>query len=176
MTSNKQKIWPSSSPTDGGLRRGLEPGEPNQGLVAEKLGSDARLPDYDDSGWESGADFQKRYSVGFTFAWYRLRFTMPETVKGQDVTTCRVWFETNVDNYGEVYIDGQIDRNIGAITGNNTPSASWWKSRASRARSTSSRCWWPTRHWASRWAPSSCATLPWRSSRSRRGNRRELGL
>ena len=105
------------------IAQGLEPGEPNQGLVAEMLGSNARLPDYDDSGWESGADFQKRYSVGFTFAWYRLRFTMPETVKGQDVSTCRVWFETNVDNYGEVYIDGKIDRNIGAVTGNNTPEA-----------------------------------------------------
>lgn len=103
------------------VAQGLEPGEPNQGLVAEKRGSNARLPDYDDSAWESGADFQKRYSVGFTFAWYRLRFTMPETVKGQDVTTCRVWFETNVDNYGEVFIDGKIDRNIGVVTGNNTP-------------------------------------------------------
>ena len=105
------------------VAQGLEPGEPNQGLVAEKRGSDARLPDYDDSGWESGSDFQKRYSVGLTFAWYRLRFTMPETVKGQDVTTCRVWFETNVDNYGEVFIDGKIDRNIGVVTGNNTPQA-----------------------------------------------------
>ena len=60
------------------VAQGLEPGEPNQGLVAEKRGSDARLPDYDDSGWASGADIQQRYSVGFTFAWYRLRFTMPE--------------------------------------------------------------------------------------------------
>ena len=34
-----------------GWRRGtgLEPGEPNQGLVAEMLGSNARLADYDDS-------------------------------------------------------------------------------------------------------------------------------
>jgi hypothetical protein len=45
---------------------------------------------------------------------------MPETVKGQDVNTCRVWFETNVDNYGEVFVDGKIDRNIGVVTGNNT--------------------------------------------------------
>ena len=100
---------------------GLEPGEPNQGLVAEKLASEARLPDYDDSSWESGSNFQKRYSVGFTFAWYRLRFIMPDTVKGQDVSTCRVFFETNVDNYGEVFVDGKIDRNIGVVTGNNTP-------------------------------------------------------
>ena len=103
------------------VAQGLEPGEPNQGLVAEMRCSNARLPDYDDSGWPSGADIQQRYSVGLTFAWYRLRFTMPETVKGQEVSSCRVWFETNVDNYGEVYIDGRIDRNAGAITGNNTP-------------------------------------------------------
>ena len=102
------------------VAQGLEPGEPNQGLVAEMRGSRARLPDYDDSAWPAGADIQQRYSVGLTFAWYRLRFTMPETVKGQDVAQCRVWFETNVDNYGEVYIDGQIDRSNGVVTGNNT--------------------------------------------------------
>ena len=54
---------------------GLVPGEPNQGLVAERRGSPARLADYDDSGWALG-DIQERRSVGFTFAWYRLRFTM----------------------------------------------------------------------------------------------------
>ena len=99
---------------------GLVPGEPNQGLVAEILGSPARLPDYDDSAWEDDSDIQKRRSVGFTFGWYRLRFTIPEQVKGQDVTGSRVWFETNVDNYGEIYVDGQIDRVSGVITGNNT--------------------------------------------------------
>jgi hypothetical protein len=26
-----------------------------------------------------------------------------------------------VDNYGEVWVDGVIDRTIGAVTGNNTP-------------------------------------------------------
>ena len=42
---------------------------------------------------------------------------MPEEVKGQKVEGNRVYFETNVDNYGEVYIDGSI----GVVTGNNTP-------------------------------------------------------
>ena len=60
------------------------------------------------------------YRLGFTFAWYRLEFTMPEEVKGQKVEGNRVYFETNVDNYGEVYYDGTIDRTIGIITGNNT--------------------------------------------------------
>ena len=100
---------------------GVVPGEPNQGLVAEMRESPARLPDYDDSWWEQNADIQERRSVGFTFAWYRLRFTIPSAVKGEDVAGRRVWFETNVDNYGEVYVDGQIDRNLWVITGNNTP-------------------------------------------------------
>jgi hypothetical protein len=100
---------------------GLVPGEPNQGLTAEMLGTPARLPDYDDSWWDQTADIQKRRSVGLTFAWYRLRVTIPSTVKGEEVAGRRVWFETNVDNYGEVYVDGQIDRNLWVITGNNTP-------------------------------------------------------
>ena len=99
---------------------GLVPGEPNQGLVAENLGSPARLVDYDDSSWDQNVNIQDRLSVGFTFAWYRLKFTMPEEVKGQKVAGNRVYFECNVDNYGEVYVDGKIDRTIGAITGNNT--------------------------------------------------------
>ena len=103
------------------IASGLVPGEPNEGLVAELRAVDARLPDYDDSSWEIDGDIQERRSVGFTFAWYRLKITVPEQVKGQDVAGKRVWFETNVDNYGEVYIDGQIDRDKWVITGNNTP-------------------------------------------------------
>jgi len=97
---------------------GLVPGEPNQGLVAERRGSPARLADFDDSGWALG-DIQERRSIGFTFAWYRLRFTMPETVKGQAVAGNRVFFECNVDNYGEVWVDGRIDRTTGVILGIN---------------------------------------------------------
>ena len=100
---------------------GLVPGESNQGLVAEMRGSPARLPDYDDSGWEQNAEIQERRSVGLTFAWYRLKVTIPSTAKGEDLAGRRVWFETNVDNYGEVYVDGQIDRNLWVITGNNVP-------------------------------------------------------
>ena len=106
-----------------GWRRGMGmvPGEPNQGLVAEMRGVPARLPDYDDSGWEQPESIQERLSVGFTFAWYRLAFTMPESVKGQAVAGNRVYFECNVDNYGEVFVDGAINRDIGVITGNNSP-------------------------------------------------------
>ena len=33
----------------------------------------------------------------------------------------RVLFETNIDDYGEVWIDGQLDRNAGVIGGINVP-------------------------------------------------------
>ena len=52
--------------------------------------------------------------MGFTFAWYRLQVTIPQQVKGEEVAGRRIWFETNVDNYGEVYIDGEIDRGTGS--------------------------------------------------------------
>jgi hypothetical protein len=105
-----------------GWRRslGLVPGEPNQGLVAELIGSPARLADYDDSSWDKDVDIQERLSVGFTFAWYRIKVTIPASINGEDVGGKRVWFETNVDNYGEIYIDGEIDSNQGVVTGNNT--------------------------------------------------------
>ena len=47
---------------------------------------------------------------------------MPETVKGQAVAGTGL-FECNVDNYGEAWVDGVIDRTIGAVTGNNTRNA-----------------------------------------------------
>ena len=100
---------------------GMVPGQPNQGLVAEMGDSPARLADYDDSNWEKNADIQERHSVGFTFAWYRVKFTIPEEVKGENVAGGRVWFEPNVDNYGEVFVDGHIDRDKWVVTGNNTP-------------------------------------------------------
>ena len=98
---------------------GYIPGEENQGLVAEIKGSPARLADYDDSWWESSGDIEERRSTGFTFAWYRLHFTVPSRIKGVDVAGRRLWFETNADNYGEIYVDGQIDTAKGVITGNN---------------------------------------------------------
>ena len=65
------------------IASGLVPGEPNQGLVAELRAVDARLPDYDDSSWEIDGDIQERRSVGFTFAWYRLKISVPEQVKAR---------------------------------------------------------------------------------------------
>jgi len=100
---------------------GLVPGEPNEGLVSQLEGSPARLPDYDDSGWEVWPDLTKWISYGFTFAWYRTKIVLPETVGGRPVQGVRLIFETCVDDYGEVWIDGECDRERGTVQGFNVP-------------------------------------------------------
>ncbi len=101
---------------------GWIPGEPNEGLAAGTIESPALLADYDDSAWEVLSDvaptsedpavgnedapgIRKARSIGLTFGWYRTRITLPETVGDMNVAGSKVWFETIVDDYGEVWID-----------------------------------------------------------------------
>ena len=94
---------------------GLVPGEPNEGLVSQIRATPPRLADYDDSKWEKCDNVRASRSVGFTFGWYRITVEIPEQIGGVALAGSRVWFETNIDNYGEIWINGQIDRSIGAI-------------------------------------------------------------
>ncbi|HWP56822.1 MAG TPA: hypothetical protein VNL14_02925 [Candidatus Acidoferrales bacterium] len=100
------------------VAQGLVPGEPNQGLTAELPSSPARLADYDDSNWEICANIRESRSKGFTFAWYRITVEIPEEIDGVRLAGTRMYFETNIDNYGEVWVDGKIDRD-GMVSGNN---------------------------------------------------------
>ena len=101
--------------------QGLVPGEPNEGLVSQLEGSPARLADYDDSGWEVCNDLGKWVSHGFSFVWYRINVTFPDTVEGHPTAGVRVQFETCIDDYGELWIDGECDRHRGAVQGFNVP-------------------------------------------------------
>jgi hypothetical protein len=100
---------------------GLVPGEPNEGLKARLLSVPARLPDYDDSSWEVCGNIRQSLSEGFTFAWYRTAVELPASIDGVDVAGYRVLFETNFDNYGEIWVNGEIDRATGVISGINAP-------------------------------------------------------
>ena len=100
---------------------GLVPGEPNEGLTAQLLSSPARLADYDDSDWRVCANIRESLSVGFTFAWYRINVELPQQVNGVAIEGSRLWFETNIDNYGEIWVNGEIDRSTGVIVGINAP-------------------------------------------------------
>jgi hypothetical protein len=100
---------------------GFVPGEPNEGLVSGQDGSPARLSDYDDSGWEVCEDLTKVISSGFTFAWYRINFSLPSSVGGNSVEGSRCLFETCIDDYGEIWVDGECDRVRGTVQGFNIP-------------------------------------------------------
>ena len=101
--------------------QGLVPGEPNEGLVSQIEGSPARLAEYDDSNWEICTDLAKWISHGFSFVWYRINVTFPETVDGHPTAGVRVQFETCIDDYGELWIDGVCDSHRGAVQGFNVP-------------------------------------------------------
>ncbi len=100
---------------------GYIPGQPNEGFQSQAAGSPAKLPDYDDSGWDVCPDLTKWHARGFTFAWYRTKVTLPSTVHGQDIRGARLLFETCIDDYGEIWINGVCDRERGAIQGFNVP-------------------------------------------------------
>ena len=100
---------------------GLVPGEPNEGLVSQTLASSPRLADFDDSRWEECSNIRTSRSVGFTFGWWRISVQLPERVDGIEVARGRVYFETNADNYAEVWVDGQIDQATGMIMGFDSP-------------------------------------------------------
>lgn len=98
---------------------GLVPGQPNEGLTAQLSETSARLAEFDDSKWEICGNIRKSISKGFTFAWYRIAVELPEQLNGISMRDYRVFFETNVDNYAEIWIDGKLDRAAGAIIGLN---------------------------------------------------------
>jgi gluconolactonase len=77
--------------------------------------------DFDDSRWETIAPttLDARRSGGkLCFSWYRIRVTLPERVGDFDVTGSTVVFETVVDDYAEVWVDGQLPRELGQRGGN----------------------------------------------------------
>ncbi|MDX2150370.1 MAG: SMP-30/gluconolactonase/LRE family protein [Bryobacteraceae bacterium] len=75
--------------------------------------------DFDDSAWERAApgDLSRRRGGGrLSFVWYRLRLTVPELAAGKNLV-----FETSIDDYAEIWIDGELARAEGSlITGWNT--------------------------------------------------------
>lgn len=75
---------------------------------------------FDDSQWEtiSPESLSVRRGHGrISFNWYRIGFTVPEKVNGFDVRNATVVFETSVDDYAEVWVDGELTRALGQMGG-----------------------------------------------------------
>ena len=71
----------------------------------------AGAADFDDAKWEvlDPTTLQNPRGPGrLCFAWYRIRLTVPEKVGDLDTTGCTIEFETVVDDYGEIWVHGQL--------------------------------------------------------------------
>jgi gluconolactonase len=80
----------------------------------------AERADYDDSRWRtlSPADTRLRLANGrVCFNWYRLEITIPERVGDLDATGATVVFEVVVDDYAEVWVNGQMPLSLGLTGG-----------------------------------------------------------
>jgi gluconolactonase len=76
--------------------------------------------DFDDSAWRMLApeETQLRLASGrVCFNWYRLRVTIPERIGDLDPTGTTVVFEVVVDDYAEVWVNGELPVTLGDTGG-----------------------------------------------------------
>lgn len=80
----------------------------------------AGAADFDDSAWPviEPAALQARRGTGrLCFNWYRIRITVPARVGDFDPTGATVVFETALDDYAEIWVDGELSRALGQMGG-----------------------------------------------------------
>ncbi len=80
----------------------------------------AEAADYDDSGWRTLAppETMLRLANGrVCFNWYRLEVTIPERVGDFDPTGSTVVFEVAIDDYAEVWVNGELPLALGNTGG-----------------------------------------------------------
>jgi len=71
---------------------------------------------FDDSRWTAiaPASLAERRSTGrICFNWYRTQITIPAKIGEFDPTGATVWFQTAIDDYAEVWVDGELARALG---------------------------------------------------------------
>jgi gluconolactonase len=76
--------------------------------------------DYDDSDWRVLAPSETTARLGngrVSFNWYRLSVTLPDRVGDTDVAGSTVVFEVVVDDYAEVWVDGELPLALGYTGG-----------------------------------------------------------
>jgi gluconolactonase len=80
----------------------------------------AEATDYDDSAWEvlSPERTMDRLAAGrVCFNWYRIRVTIPERLGDMDTSGSTVVFEVVVDDYAEVWVNGELPHALGDTGG-----------------------------------------------------------
>lgn len=76
--------------------------------------------DFDDSMWEvitpTTLD-QRRGNGRLGFNWYRIKLTVPDRIDDFDPTGSTAVFETSLDDYAEIWVDGELSRAAGQSGG-----------------------------------------------------------
>lgn len=75
---------------------------------------------FDDSAWPVIAPTslgQRRGNGRVSFNWYRIRVTVPERVDGFATAGSTAYLETRLDDYAEIWVDGEIGRAFGQSGG-----------------------------------------------------------
>src|SRR5438132_8831715 len=73
----------------------------------------AGVSDFDDSKWEKidPTTLDARRSTGrLCFNWYRINITIPAHASDVDLAGATVAFETSIDDYAEIWVDGELSR------------------------------------------------------------------
>lgn len=76
--------------------------------------------EFDDAGWEQIAptSLSKRRGNGrLGFNWYRIKLTVPEKIGGVSTAGSTVVFSTSLDDYAEIWVDGELTRALGQSGG-----------------------------------------------------------
>jgi gluconolactonase len=76
--------------------------------------------DFDDSKWEKidPTTLDARRSTGrLCFNWYRINITVPSRVNDVDLAGATAVFETSIDDYAEIWVDGEMSRALGQSGG-----------------------------------------------------------
>jgi gluconolactonase len=76
--------------------------------------------DFDDSKWEviSPTSLDQRRGNGrLGFNWYRIKLTVPDRIGNFDPTGSTAVFETSLDDYAEIWVDGELSRALGQSGG-----------------------------------------------------------
>lgn len=85
-------------------------GEP---VPAWDISPHAGSRDFDDSAWATiqPETLSRRRGYGrLSFNWYRIRLRIPERIGQFDPTGSTVVFETSLDDYAEIWVDGELPR------------------------------------------------------------------
>lgn len=76
--------------------------------------------DFDDSHWQTiePTSLAARRGTGrVSFNWYRINLTVPDSIGGFNPAGSSVWFETRLDDYAEIWVDGELGRQFGQTGG-----------------------------------------------------------